>query len=133
VTCVEFKLESYSVSLLDYVLSVSIVLSGQPPSDFFDVFVIARNTSDASCKLHTYKLCLNNDVITANNFVPGKYPARFSPGSNTSVAIGIPILNKEVSRVDGQFGLQLYIPSASYELGIGRGSVKQATANIIYG
>ena len=133
-TCVEFEVESYSVSLLNYTLSVTLVLSGQPPPDIFDVFVIATNTSNASCELHiNFAFCLNNDVTTANNFVPGKYIATFSPGSNTSVAVGIPVLNKEASKVDGLFGLELYIPSASYELGIDKGSIKKATAKIIYG
>ena len=74
-----------------------------------------------------------NLIFTAvDNFVPGKYVATFSPGANTSVAVGIPVLKTEANN-DVQFGLELYIPSASYKLGVNKGSTKQATGNITNG
>ena len=48
------------------------------------------------------------------------------------MAVGIPLLKNEANK-DGQIGLQLYIPSASYELGINKGGIKQATANVTDG
>ena len=56
VTCVEFKFENYSAFLLNYTLNVTLVLSGQPQSESFDVLIIAKNTLFASCEFH-YFVC----------------------------------------------------------------------------
>lgn len=66
----------------------------------------------------------------ANDFVPGWYKATFKPGATNATANGIPILSNELDDSVEQFILELYIPGASYKIGIQNGVLRKATAYI---
>ena len=135
VTCVQFNSENYSASSLDLSLNVTLTLSGLTQSEPFDVFVIAKDTLSADCMLCTYVtwLCTYMAlyfITTAKDFTPGWYKATFEPGNIITTAKKIPILSRELDVSIEQFDLELYIPGASYNIGIQAGVLNTAIVNI---
>ena len=69
-------------------------------------------------------------ITTAKDFTPGWYKATFEPGTTIAIAKDIPILSRELDESIEQFTLELYIPGASYKIGIQAGVLNKATVNI---
>jgi len=113
---------------LDISLSVTLTLSGQVQTQPFDVFVIAKDALVADCKFNLSKYHLNaftHFIAAVKNSTHGWYRATFLAGSMNATANEIPILNSVK-----QYSLELYIPGASYKMGIQSGILRKAIANI---
>ena len=56
--------------------------------------------------------------------------ATFKPGHLNATTNEIPILSRTLDVSVEQFSLELYIPGASYKIGIQSGMLREAVANI---
>ena len=69
-------------------------------------------------------------AYTAEDFTPGWYRATFNPGITNVTTNDIPILSRALDNSVERFSLELYIPGASYRIGVQSGALKKAIINI---
>ena len=131
-TWIQFDTESYNVSSPDLSVRVTLVSLGAVQIEPFDVFVIAEDTLSADCKLffNDYHDLVHTVLLTAEDFTPGWYKATFNPGTTNATTNDIPILSSALDNSVEQFNLELYIPGASYRIGVQSGVLKKAIVNI---